>query len=413
MVGKYIYVVVTTSKGKTLSDITDSSNNYVIDQECDNFNDGRIEKTTPVLTLEPATGSVEAGSDQTVKTTVAQSQYYKGEKYTGTQTAVSSSTNNITIKNNATVSMSNIGSATSTITYHGQETNAATSSLTITFAPSDTANVCSVAKTYTIEKKDTTAPVKPTITLSDCDTFTYTSSDTVGVTGYYISTSSTKPSASATGWTTSTTHNFTVPTSATTYYVWAKDNSGNISSSATTALIKITRTQGTGTTLTTKYNNGSQDVDFTNNIYTTANCTVSASAAANSGYNNVKLKFNGAEVTNPSSTTTKSALTIASEATQNTTTITLNKDGSNWSSSGMNVALYSGTTSKYAYSAATASGATVVWKGVAPGTYNIYAGKNSGSKTTLVDTGVDVTIAASTATTTSYSGSADTTPNTL
>jgi len=88
----------------------------------------------------------------------------------------------------------------------------------------------------------------------------------------------------------------------------------------------------------------------------------------------------------------------------NTATVTIKKNGSNWSSSGINVALYSGTTSKYAYSAGTASGATVTWSGVAAGTYNIYAGKSSNGKTTLIDTGVDITV--STGTTSAGSGSA-------
>ena len=84
-------------------------------------------------------------------------------------------------------------------------------------------------------------------------------------------------------------------------------------------------------------------------------------------------------------------VTLYAQWEANTATITIKKDNSNWSSSGMNVALYSGTTLKYAYSSATASGATVTFSAVANGTYNVYASKYNGL-TTLVDTGVDITI---------------------
>ena len=88
----------------------------------------------------------------------------------------------------------------------------------------------------------------------------------------------------------------------------------------------------------------------------------------------------------------EASITMHAVCLVNKVTITINKNGSAWSSSGMNVALYSGTTSAYAYSTGTASGSTVTWTGVKNGTYNIYAGKNSGATSTLVDTGVDVTV---------------------
>ena len=95
-------------------------------------------------------------------------------------------------------------------------------------------------------------------------------------------------------------------------------------------------------------------------------------------------------------------MTAIDPITANTATITINKNGSAWSNSGMNVALYSGTTAKYAYSAGTASGSTVTWSAVAAGTYNVYAGKNSGATTTLVDTGVDVTVSSTGTATLNY-----------
>ena len=55
-------------------------------------------------------------------------------------------------------------------------------------------------------------------------------------------------------------------------------------------------------------------------------------------------------------------------------------------------------TVKYTYSSGTASGATVSWTGVLSGTYRIYAGNHSSAKTTLVDTGLDITVGSTTGT---------------
>jgi hypothetical protein len=70
-------------------------------------------------------------------------------------------------------------------------------------------------------------------------TLSLSASDSVGVTGYYLSTSSSTPSASASGWTSVTsTTNYSSSVSYTlssgdgtkTIYVWYKDSAGNISS---------------------------------------------------------------------------------------------------------------------------------------------------------------------------------------
>ena len=89
---------------------------------------------------------------------------------------------------------------------------------------------------------DSTAP-SGSISLSDNGSSTVTSSlsatDSCGVTGYYLSTSSSSPSTSSTGWTaiTSTTsytasvsYTFTSFSGSATLYVWFKDASGNLSS---------------------------------------------------------------------------------------------------------------------------------------------------------------------------------------
>ncbi len=86
----------------------------------------------------------------------------------------------------------------------------------------------------------------------------------------------------------------------------------------------------------------------------------------------------------------------------NSASVTIKKDGSNWTSSnpGINVALFSGTSSAYTYSTATVSTnkETVTWttgvNGVtlAAGTYNIYISKDANHLDTLVDSGFDLVV---------------------
>lgn len=76
----------------------------------------------------------------------------------------------------------------------------------------------------------------------------------------------------------------------------------------------------------------------------------------------------------------------------NTVTINIKKDGSAWSNSGMKVELYSGTTAM-GYTATISSGSSAQLSGAIPnGTYNVYIGKDSNHKTTMIDSGIDVTV---------------------
>ncbi len=60
----------------------------------------------------------------------------------------------------------------------------------------------------------------------------FTASDNVGVTGYLINESSTKPSATASGWTSTAPASYTFTTvGSKTIYAWAKDAAGNVSAS--------------------------------------------------------------------------------------------------------------------------------------------------------------------------------------
>lgn len=245
----------------------------------------------------------------------------------------------------------------------------------------------------------------PQITRTDFNTFTYSA---VSAGAYYVSTSDTKPEAGNTAasntfalntWITATNTGDLTLSAGQTYYVWAKDavTGGSVSKNkASISVITLTRTQGTGTTLTTRYdaiseNTGTAYTDATK--YVLNGTPIWAKSVANSGYRAATLKHGNTSMTaGGQSFTARTSEAIASTATANKVTITIRKDGSNWSDSGMNVALYSGTTSKYAYSVGAKSGTTVVWTGVANGTYNVYAGKDSSNKTSLIDTGLDITV---------------------
>ena len=80
----------------------------------------------------------------------------------------------------------------------------------------------------------------------------------------------------------------------------------------------------------------------------------------------------------------------------NVAKVTINKDGSKWTTSnpGINVALYQSGTSKYAYSAGTKSSdkSEVTWSTVTAGTYDIYISKDTNHLTDLIDSGVDLTV---------------------
>ena len=71
---------------------------------------------------------------------------------------------------------------------------------------------------------------------------TFTATDNVGVTGYMVNESSTKPSALATGWSTSAPTSYACSSAgAKTLYAWAKDEAGNVSASRS-ASVSVTTT---------------------------------------------------------------------------------------------------------------------------------------------------------------------------
>ena len=240
----------------------------------------------------------------------------------------------------------------------------------------------------------------PTISRSDYNTFTYTASSAAA---YYVSTTNSLPAAGNSAasttfalntWTTATSTGDLNLASGQTYYVWAKDatTGGRVSAnSASIAVRTITRSVGTGSALTTKLESSSGTA-FTGTPYYVLNGTVVyVSATANSGYRSPVLTKGGSSATNNTTYTITADTAFASSATPNKVTININKDGSAWSASGMKVTLYNGTTAT-SYTATVSSGSTATLSAVPNGTYNVYAGKDSSNKTSLIDSGLDITV---------------------
>ena len=72
--------------------------------------------------------------------------------------------------------------------------------------------------------------------------------------------------------------------------------------------------------------------------------------------------------------------------------ISINKNDESWNTNNIKVALYQDGTEVYSYSQGEISqgNGTITWYDVAPGTYDIYASKNTNEINTLVDTGKDI-----------------------
>jgi hypothetical protein len=90
----------------------------------------------------------------------------------------------------------------------------------------------------TIALADTTAPTVTAFTIPASGTTltvtitTLTATDNVGVTGYLVTESATKPLASATGWSATKPASYTFASAGSkTLYAWAKDAAGNVSAS--------------------------------------------------------------------------------------------------------------------------------------------------------------------------------------
>ena len=80
---------------------------------------------------------------------------------------------------------------------------------------------------------------------------TFTATDNVGVTGYLITETNTRPAAVAAGWTTTKPTAYTAASAgAKTLYAWAKDAAGNVSSTVVSATVTITLADTAAPTIT-------------------------------------------------------------------------------------------------------------------------------------------------------------------
>jgi uncharacterized repeat protein (TIGR02543 family) len=101
----------------------------------------------------------------------------------------------------------------------------------------------------------------------------------------------------------------------------------------------------------------------------------------------------GSKVTSSTTVNTTGNRILYARWTAIPVTITIKKDNSNWNAnSGIKIELRQSGSTKYS---ATASSGSVSMSPVGAGTYDIYASKSSGALTTLVDTGIDLTVTSS------------------
>ena len=189
---------------------------------------------------------------------------------------------------------------------------------------------------YRIDKTNPTV----TITRNTFNKFSWTASDGMSdISGYQITNSDTVP----TTWTTTgtlTSGSKDNITEANTYYVWVKDGAGN-TNKATIGAYQITRTQGVGTTLTTRYDSTSSSTGtaFTNNIVALNGTNIWAKTTAATGYETPTLKHGTTSMTASGSYFTVSkAEAITSGATEEGKyTVTLDRNGAQAGSTSANV----------------------------------------------------------------------------
>jgi hypothetical protein len=134
------------------------------------------------------------------------------------------------------------GNVTSKIVVTGTVNPSVLGSYTITYTVKDNSNN-TASLTRTVNVVDNILPTitnasVPTNWTSTNKTITVTGSDSglSGIAGYYISTSTTKPTLGS-SWNASTSTMWTVSEPAGTYYIWIKDGAGNISASYTTVSV--------------------------------------------------------------------------------------------------------------------------------------------------------------------------------
>ena len=170
--------------------------------------------------------------------------------------------------------------------------------------------------TLTAEAQDSKAPMVK-ITREDYNTFSWEAKDKEKITGYIITKSEKEPSIEDSGWKedgilTSGTHDID---SASTYYVYVRDDDGNIGKASIDAYL-VTRNQGTGTTLITRVDGASNETgtSVTDNIAVLNNTKIYVEASATDGHTDVTINAGTKDVTNPGIITIQKNTTISSHA---------------------------------------------------------------------------------------------------
>ena len=312
-----------------------------------------------------------------------------------------------------TVSYSN---KTATFTPSGNLSYSTTYTATITTGVKDiSGNAMSSTYTWsftTSSAPDTTAPSGAvavsgaSYTNSTAITLNLSATDNVGVTGYYISDSSSTPSASASGWTSVTsTTSYSATVSYTlsggdgskTIYVWYKDAAGNVSSTANATI-----------TLDTTVPTVTISSPTSSSTYTTTSSTISLGGSASdssSGISSVTWSNDrgGSGTATGTASWTVSGISLSSG--DNKITVTA-KDGAGNSGTDSLQVTYSTGNTVSAPTVSTGSATNVTTSSV---TLNGTVNANGASTTAWFNYGVTSGSYTGTSTTQSVTGSSNTT----
>lgn len=341
--------------------------------------------------------------------------------YTGTsttQTVTGSSNTAVSIGISGLSSGTNyyyrIAAQNSAGTSYGSEASFTTSTVNVTPTPPPSAS-------------DTTAPANASITINDGESYTnsttvtvtLSATDNVGVTGYYLSTSSSTPAATASGWnsvssTTSYSGSASYPLASgdgnKTIYAWFKDAAGNISSAASDSIILDTTAPIVTITSPTS-----------GDTYTASGNTISLSGSASdslSGVSSVTWRNSRGGSVDASGTTYWSVSSISLVSGENKITVTAKDTAGNtatdtiavtYTASSVPPTVKTGSATDVTKNSATLSGtvnanglSTTVWfeYGTLSGSY----GNKSSTQSVIgsTDTEVSITITGLTAGTTYY-----------
>ena len=164
----------------------------------------------------------------------------------------------------------------------------------------------------------------PSITVNSYNSLTVTGD---AASKYILTTSNTKPASNASGWQTSGSFTNLTLTEGTVYYAWVQDSEGNVSdANASKAVRTITRTEGTGTTLTTKYDSTSGTTFTTSPVYVLNGSKVNVTGSLKDGYSLLSLK-NGESTISSGDQTINANASFITSAVANPYTVTANANG--------------------------------------------------------------------------------------